>query len=146
MSTTRERALKVAYTRQWRRRVADGYEHRTAGKPVARHITLLLRQGWSYRMIAEAAGVAVNSVRRTHQGIVRRPHTPTADAILAVGRESRAQHVISEVEHLIGWRHPEDIAATLGYASVDNLLAILDRSGRVTLASRVRDQLGRAAA
>ena len=132
--TPEERAAKVIYTRQWRASRAAGHEHRVDGLPVARHITTLLEAGWTYTSIAEAAGVAVNTVRRTHQRLVKRPHAPSAEAILAITLPTRQEIVVGEVEHLIGTRTPQAIAEAVGYAKADNLARALYRWGRPDLA------------
>ena len=132
--TARERAAKVVYTRKWRASRASGHEHRVDGRPVARHITTLLEAGWTYTAIAQEAGVAVNTVRRTHQRLVKRPHAPSAESILAITLPTRGEIVVSEVEHLIGTRTPQAIAAAVGYAKADTLARALHRWGRPDLA------------
>ena len=51
------------------------------------------------------------------------------------------QHVIEDVEWIIGTDHPRSIAHRLGYASLDSLLDNLRRWGRGDLARRLVAQM-----
>lgn len=115
--------------KQWRIDRAKGLKRTTPSAKTAQHIEDLRNAGWSYRGIADTAGVSVQTVNRVHRGVQKSVVNETETRVLAlksdsiftrpnkagfvpnVGARRRLQALLA-----IGYRH-SDITPLLGSPS-----------------------------
>jgi len=76
------------YNKKWRIERERGLTRTKPAQRTIRQIDVLLQAGWSYRGIADAAGVSVQSINLVHRGLQKSVANQTEERILALRADS----------------------------------------------------------